>query len=113
MKAAVGGTAEVQSHWQRPRRAHCRRISTPRTRRPPRKDFDKAYREDVVSDHEKDVKEFEKASKGAKDADIKAWASKTLPTLQEHLVTPGVILSRADGEGSHAAPAEITSLRSG
>jgi putative membrane protein len=49
------------------------------------KDFDKAYMDDMVKDHEKDVKEFEKASKSAKDADLKAWATKTLPTLQEHL----------------------------
>jgi len=49
------------------------------------KDFDKAYMDDMVKDHETDVKEFEKASKSAKDADLKAWATKTLPTLQEHL----------------------------
>lgn len=49
------------------------------------KDFDKAYIDDMVEDHEKDVKEFEKASKDASDPDIKAWAAKTLPTLQHHL----------------------------
>jgi putative membrane protein len=49
------------------------------------KDFDKAYMDDMVKDHEKDVAEFEKASKEAKDADLKAWATKTLPTLQGHL----------------------------
>jgi putative membrane protein len=49
------------------------------------KDFDKAYMADMVEDHEKDVKEFEKASKDAKDGDLKAWAAKTLPTLQDHL----------------------------
>jgi len=49
------------------------------------KDFDKAYISNMVEDHEKDVKEFEKASKDAKDPDLKAWASKTLPTLQDHL----------------------------
>ena len=49
------------------------------------KDFDKAYINGMVDDHEKDVKEFEKASKDAKDPDLKAWASKTLPTLQDHL----------------------------
>lgn len=49
------------------------------------KDFDKEYINGMVEDHEKDVKEFEKASKDAKDPDLKAWASKTLPTLQDHL----------------------------
>jgi putative membrane protein len=49
------------------------------------KDFDKAYMKDMVEDHEKDVKEFENASKNASDPDLKAWAAKTLPTLQHHL----------------------------
>jgi len=48
-------------------------------------DFDKAYMSMMVKDHEKDVKEFEDASKDCEDADVKAWAGKTLPTLQEHL----------------------------
>jgi putative membrane protein len=48
-------------------------------------DFDKQYISGMVDDHEKDVKEFEKESKDAKDPDLKAWASKTLPTLQDHL----------------------------
>jgi putative membrane protein len=49
------------------------------------KDFDKAYMGDMVEDHEKDIKEFEKASKDAADPDVKAWATKTLPTLKHHL----------------------------
>jgi len=48
-------------------------------------EFDKAYVDLMVKDHEKDVKDFEKASKDSDDADLKAWAAKTLPTLQEHL----------------------------
>lgn len=47
--------------------------------------FDKQYMDDMVKDHKKDVKEFEKASKSAKDPDVKAFAAKTLPTLQSHL----------------------------
>jgi putative membrane protein len=49
------------------------------------KDFDKAYMDNMVKDHEKDVNEFQKASGSAGDADLKAWAGKTLPTLQQHL----------------------------
>ena len=49
------------------------------------KDFDKAYMTDMVRDHEEDVKEFEKESKSAQDADLRNWAAKTLPTLQDHL----------------------------
>lgn len=48
-------------------------------------EFDKAYISDMVRDHKKDVKEFEKASQNLSDPDLKAFAEKTLPTLQEHL----------------------------
>lgn len=47
--------------------------------------FDKAYMSDMVKDHEKDAKEFEKASKDVKDPDLKNWASKTLTVVQDHL----------------------------
>ena len=49
------------------------------------KDFDKAYMADMVKDHEEDVAEFQKQSKSAQDPDLKAWVTKTLPTLQDHL----------------------------
>ena len=49
------------------------------------KNFDKEFMEENVEDHKKDVKEFEKASKSAKDPDVKAFAAKTLPTLKNHL----------------------------
>jgi putative membrane protein len=47
--------------------------------------FDRAYMNDMVKDHEKDVKEFEHESTSGKDPDLKAFASRTLPTLQDHL----------------------------
>lgn len=49
------------------------------------KAFDKDYVNLMVDDHEKDIKAFEDASNNAKDADIKAFATKTLPTLRVHL----------------------------
>jgi len=48
-------------------------------------DFDKMYMQHMVEDHVKDVAEFEKASTSAQDSDVKSWAGKTLPTLQQHL----------------------------
>jgi putative membrane protein len=48
-------------------------------------DFDKKYLKMMIKDHEKDVKEFQKATKKVKDADLNAWAAKTLPTLEQHL----------------------------
>lgn len=47
--------------------------------------FDRAYMSDMVKDHTKDVAEFRKESKSGKDSDVKAFAGKTLPTLEEHL----------------------------
>jgi len=47
--------------------------------------FDRAYMNDMVKDHTKDVSEFKKESAAAKDPDIKSFASQTLPTLEDHL----------------------------
>lgn len=47
--------------------------------------FDEDFTEENVKDHKKDIKDFERASKHAKDPDVKAFAAKTLPTLQAHL----------------------------
>jgi putative membrane protein len=48
--------------------------------------FDKRYADSMgVKAHEDTVKLFQKAASNAKDADVKAFAAKTLPTLQEHL----------------------------
>lgn len=49
-------------------------------------EFDRDFVRDVgIKAHEKDIKLFQKASKDVKDAELKAFVDKTLPTLQEHL----------------------------
>jgi len=48
-------------------------------------DFDKAYATAMLNDHVKDVAAFEKESQKGNDPDIKAFATKTLPTLKQHL----------------------------
>jgi putative membrane protein len=49
------------------------------------KNFDKEFVEEVgLDDHRKDIALFEKASKDADDADVKAFAAKTLPVLKTH-----------------------------
>jgi putative membrane protein len=47
-------------------------------------EFDKKYISMMVDDHKEDIKHFEKASQFM-DADISAFAKKTLPTLTIHL----------------------------
>ena len=48
-------------------------------------DFDKAYMSHMVDDHKHDVADFKKEASSGRDSDIKGFASKTLPTLEEHL----------------------------
>ena len=48
-------------------------------------DFDKAYVNDMVDDHEKDVATFQKQADNTTDPEIKAFATKTLPVLKKHL----------------------------
>jgi putative membrane protein len=50
-------------------------------------DFDHQYMKMMEKDHEKAVRLFEKQSTNGKDADLKSFASTTLPTLQSHLQT--------------------------
>ena len=48
-------------------------------------EFDRAYMKLMVSDHQKDVAEFNKELTSAADSDVKSFVQKTLPTLQLHL----------------------------
>jgi putative membrane protein len=48
-------------------------------------EFDRAYAAAMVKDHKKDVKDFKDAAEDVKDPDLKAFAQKTIPALEEHL----------------------------
>ena len=43
------------------------------------------YAQQMVTDHEKTVAVFQSEIQNGQDADVKAFAQKTLPTIQEHL----------------------------
>jgi putative membrane protein len=47
--------------------------------------FDKEFMKMQVNHHKKDVNEFQKHANRSMDSDVKAFASATLPTLQQHL----------------------------
>jgi putative membrane protein len=49
------------------------------------KDFANLYIDDQVAAHKDAVSLFQRYGKGGDDAQIKGWASKTLPALQHHL----------------------------
>lgn len=48
-------------------------------------EFDKAYLSAIVKAHEADLTAFQKESNSTSDADLKGFASTTLPNLREHL----------------------------
>ena len=87
-------------------------------------EFDRAYMDHMVQDHKKDVAEFQKEASRGRDPQIKAFAAKTLPTLQEHLkmaeathaevrkAKPLVGKGRLSGLACEAAHAALTPDRS-
>lgn len=48
-------------------------------------EFDKSYMKMMVDQHEADVKLFERAAKEAEDSEVRSFASRHLPSLQQHL----------------------------
>ncbi len=58
--------------------------------------FDRAYMQEMVAGHRKAVMAFRMETKNGQDPDIKAWAQKTLSTIEDHLkqaqeITRGVV----------------------
>jgi putative membrane protein len=58
-------------------------------------DFDALYLKWLEEIHKADIADFERAAKSADDKDLRAWASKALPTLRQHL-------AMAEGGGKKA-----------
>jgi putative membrane protein len=48
-------------------------------------DFDRAFKKQMVDDHQATIKLFEQQARSGKDADLKGFAAKTLPDLKHHL----------------------------
>jgi putative membrane protein len=61
-------------------------------------EFDRAFMDQMVTDHQKVVAEFQHVSKGAKDSDVKSFASTNLPTMQDHLKMAQDLDSRVGGK---------------
>jgi putative membrane protein len=47
--------------------------------------FDRTYMRAMLSDHRQDVAEFKRESTSGRDPEVKAWAMKALPMLEDHL----------------------------
>jgi putative membrane protein len=63
-------------------------------------EFDRAYAKMMLSDHNKDVSAFEKESTKGADPDLKAFATKTLPTLREHQQMARALPGNERGNGN-------------
>ncbi len=60
-------------------RSEMRRMSTLRGRA-----FDRAYMRAMTSDHDADVAQFRRYVRNGNDPQLRRWARRTLPTLEEH-----------------------------
>lgn len=49
-------------------------------------DFDRMYADLMVTDHKKTIANFKKQASDGSDASLKSFATKTLPTLEHHLM---------------------------
>ena len=65
-------------------------------------DFDRAYARMMVNDHKKKVDNFERQSSRGSDPDIKAFATTTLPVVQEHLQMARTLPGAEGGGGDNS-----------
>ena len=76
-------------------------------------DFDREYMNHMVSDHKKDISDFKKEANKAKDADLKQFASSTLPTLEEHLNLANSAEQVAKNEGKTQTSSRMSANKKG
>jgi putative membrane protein len=62
------------------------------------KEFDQAFVEQVIQDHENAISRFKDAAASAQDPEVKQFATKTLPILEQHLQ---MAKSLQGGKGQH------------
>ena len=60
-------------------------------------DFDRAFLQQMVSDHKRAVADFQRAASSAADSDVRRFAQQTLPGLQEHLQQARTLSERLGG----------------
>jgi predicted outer membrane protein len=81
----------------------------------PTADFEKKYVEQMVTDHQKAVDLFTKASKEEQDPDLKKWAADKLPVLKHHLAMARELAKdeHVSAQKPHAAPGKPPGKSSG
>jgi putative membrane protein len=69
-------------------------------------EFDRSAQQHAVMHHQEDVQMFQQASQSLKDPELKAFAQKTLPTLQEHLkMAQGLDIGATTSTGAESSQA--------
>jgi putative membrane protein len=66
--------------------------------------FDHAFMQDMVAAHRNAVKNFQDTSKNGKDAEVKAFAAKTLPTIEAHLKQAERVHTAVGTSGTSSVP---------
>jgi putative membrane protein len=75
--------------------------------------FDRDYVAEMVKDHQADAAAFQKEISAGTNAQLKAFASETLPTVQQHLKMAQDIQSKLGPPRTAGAPATTSSGSSG
>jgi putative membrane protein len=63
------------------------------------RDFDREYMNQVIKDHEHNVKLFERLANEADNPDLRNYARQTIPALRDHLRMARDIYSRLESQG--------------
>ena len=66
-------------------------------------EFDRTYMRHMVQDHAKDVAEFQREATRGQDNDVKQFASKTLPVLQQHLKMARQVAGKVGASGARSS----------
>jgi len=70
-------------------------------------EFDKTYMEEMLRDHKKDIAAFQEQAQQGKDLEVKNWAEKTLPTLQEHYALAQTTSSKIGVKSSNTSSSGV------
>ncbi len=68
------------------------------------KEFDRAYMDAMLADHREDVAAFQREAKSS-DADVRDFATRSLPTLEQHLASAQEIDRMVAGKGHETSTA--------
>jgi putative membrane protein len=71
-------------------------------------EFDRAYMQDMVADHRKDVSDFQREANAAQNPDLRSFVQRTTPVLQQHLALAQQVQDSLTVSGSSMATDQRT-----